>query len=239
MLQPDNRPKECSLMALPLSIAGQDVQFSIVKESIMNEIIKKKSKPRYRTDISCGKNQPASWKELMNEAYESQLNDNPIQVKFLKPLKYSSSFVLDESTQHKAGRNILEKILIELEDISWKGWGNPFNVEVSPQTMPPDYFIIIKKPISLIDIRTKYTIDETYNFRLFNQDITLMIKNALKFNREGEDVYGMALNLRAKYDALITEHFGINPETETESVTSTTKPKKRARSPMKPEKNKI
>ena len=51
---------------------------------------------------------------------------------------------------------VLEDLLKEMEEINWKGWGNPFTVEITRENAVemgvPDYFLICKKSRSLVRI---------------------------------------------------------------------------------------
>ena len=49
---------------------------------------------------------------------------------------------------------MLEGLLKEMEELNWKGWGNPFTVEITRENAAemgvPDYFAICKKSRSLV-----------------------------------------------------------------------------------------
>lgn len=220
------------LLTLPLTIAGRSFFLSKAVEQVKefekhSEHKSKSSKQRtFRNDTSSGKLKPATWKTLIKESFDNQSVAGSCEYKMFNPSDHTGAFVLNESKLHKAQRSTLETILTELEEVTWKGWDNPFNVEITAETFPPDYFFLIKKPISLVDIRRKYLSDETYSLQEFDKDVSQMLKNAMKFNREGEVVYGMARDLRSRFDLLMSEHTG-------KTVTQLTSPqsKKRGRTP--------
>jgi hypothetical protein len=234
-----------SILSLPLSIAGKSFLLSKAVEQVkefessekmMSPTKKTKVKQRiFRNDTSSGKLKPSTWNNLIKEALDGQTSVASYEYKIFDPNQCNKAgFVLEASQRHKANRSILLKILTDLELINWKGWDNPFNVAITPELFPPDYFIIIKKPISLVDIRHKYETDETYSLEQFDHDVCLMLKNALKFNREGEAVYGMARDLRARFEVMICEHVGRAPKTESSESSSQSQQKlklKRGRTP--------
>lgn len=49
---------------------------------------------------------------------------------------------------------VLEGLLQAMEELNWKGWGNPFVVEITRENAAemgvPDYFSICKKSRSLV-----------------------------------------------------------------------------------------
>lgn len=69
----------------------------------------------------------------------------------------------------------------------------------------PDYFIIIKRPICMKQIKRKIDKDPTYTLPTFKADMHLLWDNARTYNTEGSWVYDAADTMQEAFDKLYDE----------------------------------
>ena len=80
------------------------------------------------------------------------------------------------------------------------GW--VFNCPVDPVELGlPDYFEIIKKPMDLGTIQKRLDSGSYHDFKNFCADVNLTFDNAMTYNEEGTVVYGMAKELKTKFES--------------------------------------
>ena len=68
----------------------------------------------------------------------------------------------------------------------------------------PDYFMIVKQPMSLDLIATRIQGRQYASFSHFEADVQLVIANAKLFNREGEAVHRFAVELEQRFRDLVS-----------------------------------
>lgn len=245
------------LLALPISYAGKDWPLEEYVHKIKSEAAPscgKTLKPYQdkamkralrqgakRTDLGPGKQPPPTWRDLVAAAATAAEAGprRPIGIQSFTPEENQRAFFLRATANHKAGRAAVGKLLPELEEMHWKGWGNPFTVEPSVDNgFPPDYFAIIARPMSLHQIRKSYEKDGTYDLDQFRRDMALMLDNAMTFNRPGEPVHGMAADMQARFGKLLEAAAGTGALPQGSVVTTADpkagKSKKRGRSSPPP-----
>ena len=76
--------------------------------------------------------------------------------------------------------------------------------DVAPQTLPdraayPDYFELIKSPISLAEIKKRVQTGECSSWAAFERDVKLMFTNARQYNVQGSLVCLDALKLEEEF----------------------------------------
>lgn len=77
-----------------------------------------------------------------------------------------------------------------------------FFLELPSRAEYPDYYKIIKQPISIEEIEQKLNSKKYRNPHAMFSDLNLMVDNALQYNEEGSPVYTDAVNLRVRRDRL-------------------------------------
>ncbi|KAL8692173.1 MAG: hypothetical protein Q9218_002750 [Villophora microphyllina] len=77
-----------------------------------------------------------------------------------------------------------------------RGLIDPF-VKLVPKTLYPDYYVIIKHPISMDMIKKKINKEEYSNLREFVNDIRLLCNNARTYNEDGSTIFQDANDIEA------------------------------------------
>ncbi|KAL9186138.1 hypothetical protein ACHAXT_005376 [Thalassiosira profunda] len=67
----------------------------------------------------------------------------------------------------------------------------------------PDYLEVISNPMSLQDVRKKYSKSDCRDFRAFEADVRLCFSNAMTYNPPGHDVYRAAARMDRNFDELL------------------------------------
>lgn len=175
---------------------------------------------RYGAPLPHGKTDPFLPKKLSEvvKDYEAEISSGGAKRTFesLSRESFEKHFRIERppgpppSVQRAAKlRHDIRVILDELYNHIWEGWGNPFREEITPENCRaigiPKYFDFVEKSMSLDVCRRKLEGNEYRDFASFEADLHLMVQNSLIFNREGEDVYKMALEMREKFTKLISE----------------------------------
>ena len=160
-----------------------------------------------RTDLFTGEaagTAPVPWSDLMRRAVQP-VAAPPITSLTEEELR--KSFQLRATLAHRQGRELAGRLLGEMEALKWKGWGNPFESEITPENCAsfglPQYFTVVDKSMSLPVIRRAMDSKEHYGLAQFRVDFDLMVSNALTYNPKGDPVHNMALDMKSKLDALL------------------------------------
>ncbi|GAA5856967.1 hypothetical protein JCM8547_008488 [Rhodosporidiobolus lusitaniae] len=105
-------------------------------------------------------------------------------------------------------RLCFEELLTEIENLDNPTSGHQcaglFN-ELPGKRDYPDYYVLIRTPISLKEIKKKINNGTYADTHAFAQDIYLMLNNAMTYNEEGSIVYTDALLLRQTFDAAYSQ----------------------------------
>lgn len=84
----------------------------------------------------------------------------------------------------------------------------------------PDYYDEIKRPIALSKIRTKITTKQYLNLNEMLDDLNIMFKNALKYNKSDSQIYKNALELQKHCFIKAKEYSDYEPSNDDVSVES-------------------
>nr|CCA21943.1 conserved hypothetical protein [Albugo laibachii Nc14]CCA24792.1 conserved hypothetical protein [Albugo laibachii Nc14] len=109
--------------------------------------------------------------------------------------------------------NMLQKILaplvMELRDVTWVKWivhgkpSNPFIQKITRDNCKrlgvPTYFEYVTEAMDLTRMKEKVEKAEYHKIDQFSHDVQQVVKNATTFNRAGEPVHQMALELEQLY----------------------------------------
>ena len=85
----------------------------------------------------------------------------------------------------------------------------PF-IELPPRVDYPDYYTVIKTPISLQDIERKLSKAASYSLDEFSSDIDLLFGNARKYNAPKSQIYKDATTLRTLAKSTIADLLDID-----------------------------
>ncbi|CAM9482101.1 unnamed protein product [Ascophyllum nodosum] len=111
----------------------------------------------------------------------------------------------DDEQRHAPPSNnvktVVKPLIAKLMAMKWAGWGNPFSVVIKRSNAPLGYFDIVKRPMNLTYIRDNLNRNSYPTVRKVEDDLDLLVNNALAFNRPSDPVYQQALELRAAYRA--------------------------------------
>ncbi|KAG6616980.1 Transcription initiation factor TFIID [Phytophthora cinnamomi] len=108
-------------------------------------------------------------------------------------------------------QKLLAPLVTELRGLTWAGWvvsgkpGNPFLQKFTKENCKrlgvPNYFDYIKNPMDLTRMKEKVERAEYSKIDQFTSDIKLMASNAKTFNRVGEPVHQMAIEIEQLYES--------------------------------------
>ncbi|TYZ68324.1 hypothetical protein PybrP1_007603 [[Pythium] brassicae (nom. inval.)] len=108
-------------------------------------------------------------------------------------------------------QTLLAPLVTELRGLTWAGWivsgkaANPFIQKITRENCKrlgvPNYFDYVKEPMDLTRMKEKVEKAEYARVEQFTSDIKLMVANAKTFNREGEPVFQMAIELEQLYES--------------------------------------
>ncbi|GAB9473270.1 hypothetical protein Gpo141_00010425 [Globisporangium polare] len=108
-------------------------------------------------------------------------------------------------------QKLLAPLVTELRGLTWAGWivsgkaGNPFISKITRENCKrlgvPNYFDFVKEPMDLTRMKEKVEKAEYVRIEQFTSDIKLMVANAKTFNRVGEPVFQMAIELEQLYES--------------------------------------
>ncbi|EGZ07283.1 hypothetical protein PHYSODRAFT_348185 [Phytophthora sojae] len=108
-------------------------------------------------------------------------------------------------------QKLLAPLVAELRGLTWAGWvvsgkpGNPFLQKFTKENCKrlgvPNYFDYIKNPMDLTRMKEKVERAEYSKIDQFSSDIKLMATNAKTFNRVGEPVHQMAIEIEQLYES--------------------------------------
>ncbi|KAL3419469.1 rsc complex subunit [Phlyctema vagabunda] len=87
----------------------------------------------------------------------------------------------------------------------------PF-IDLVPKKLYPDYYILIKNPISMSMIQKKIKKQEYSSLNDLKEDIHLLCTNAKTYNEDGSLIYVDAVSIENACDAKITEELSEHPE---------------------------
>ncbi|KAM0790771.1 hypothetical protein ACM66B_004621 [Microbotryomycetes sp. NB124-2] len=73
-------------------------------------------------------------------------------------------------------------------------------IELPSRKDYPDYYVLIRNPISLKEIRRKINMGQYLNPQAFEADVHLMLQNAMTYNQVGSVVYEDARNMKDVFD---------------------------------------
>ncbi|KAL8815489.1 MAG: hypothetical protein Q9223_005370 [Gallowayella weberi] len=88
---------------------------------------------------------------------------------------------------------------------------DPF-MKLVPKTQYPDYYMIIKQPISMDMIKKKINKEEYSNLRDFRNDIRLLCNNARTYNEDGSVIFQDANDIEAACVARLKQETEDQPE---------------------------
>jgi len=121
-----------------------------------------------------------------------------------------NSFSVEQLTTHLESLNelsqlspakIKQKCMEVLKGLQSHQHGWVFNSPVDPVELGlPDYFEVIKKPMDLGTIYKKLDSCTYHEIVDFQRDVKLTFDNAMRYNEEGTVVYGMAKELKDKFE---------------------------------------
>ncbi|KAJ0402825.1 hypothetical protein P43SY_007367 [Pythium insidiosum] len=125
---------------------------------------------------------------------------------------------------------MLQKVLVplisELRALTWSAWivsgkpGNPFLQKITKENCRrlgvPNYFDFVAEPMDLTRVKEKVEKAEYYSIQQFTSDIKLMVQNAKTFNRVGEPVHQMAIELEQLYEAKVVSYAATFDELQQE-----------------------
>ncbi|KAI9916962.1 hypothetical protein PsorP6_018192 [Peronosclerospora sorghi] len=107
-------------------------------------------------------------------------------------------------------QKLLAPLVAELRGLTWAGWivsgkpGNPFLQKFTKENCKrlgvPNYFDYVKSPMDLTRMKEKVERAEYTKIDQFTTDIKLMAANAKTFNRVGEPVHQMAIEIEKLYE---------------------------------------
>ncbi|KAF5102710.1 hypothetical protein D0Z00_000202 [Geotrichum galactomycetum] len=118
-----------------------------------------------------------------------------------RPKDVPYSDVKPRRKKYAAELKFCGSVLKELMSKRHETFSFPFLEPVDPVALNcPDYFKIIKEPMDLSTISTKYNTNHYENAHEFEADVRLMLRNCYKFNPEGSPVNLMGHRLEALFD---------------------------------------
>lgn len=110
-------------------------------------------------------------------------------------------------------QKLLAPLVTELRGLTWAGWvvsgkaGNPFIQKFTKDNCKrlgvPNYFDYVKNPMDLTRMKEKVEHAEYTKIDQFTADIKLMAANAKTFNRVGEPVHQMAIEIEQLYESKV------------------------------------
>ncbi|TDH72477.1 hypothetical protein CCR75_001269 [Bremia lactucae] len=108
-------------------------------------------------------------------------------------------------------QKLLAPLVTELRGLTWAGWvvsgkaGNPFIQKFTKDNCKrlgvPNYFDYVMHPMDLTRMKEKVEHAEYTKIDQFTADIKLMAANAKTFNRVGEPVHQMAIEIEQLYES--------------------------------------
>jgi len=108
-------------------------------------------------------------------------------------------------------QKLLAPLVAELRGLTWSGWvvsgkaGNPFLQKFTKDNCKrlgvPNYFDYVKSPMDLTRMKDKVEHAEYTKIDQFTADLKLMARNAKTFNRAGEPVHQMAIEIEQLYES--------------------------------------
>lgn len=189
--------------SLPISSSSAVVQPSTSNSDKVDNAIMKESESKKKNDPS-----PVKVSEV------AQIDSAP---KATAPISQTSedrsllnSFSVEQLTTHLESLNdlsqlspakIKQKCMEVLKGLQSHQHGWVFNSPVDPVELGlPDYFEVIKKPMDLGTIYKKLDSCAYHEIADFQRDVNLTFDNAMRYNEEGTVVYGMAKELKDKFE---------------------------------------
>ncbi|CAI5721132.1 unnamed protein product [Hyaloperonospora brassicae] len=113
-------------------------------------------------------------------------------------------------------QKLLAPLVAELRALTWTGWvvsgkpGNPFLQKFTKDNCKrlgvPNYFDYVKSPMDLTRMKEKVERAEYTKIDQFTTDIKLMAANAKTFNRVGEPVHQMAIEIERLYESKLSTY---------------------------------
>jgi hypothetical protein len=110
-------------------------------------------------------------------------------------------------------QKVLAPLVAELRTLTWAGWivngkaANPFIQKITKDNCKrlgvPNYFDFVKEPMDLTRLKEKNDRGEYSRIDQFTHDIKLMVANAKTFNRVGEPVHQMAVEIEQLYESKV------------------------------------
>ncbi|RLN52087.1 hypothetical protein BBJ28_00003856 [Nothophytophthora sp. Chile5] len=108
-------------------------------------------------------------------------------------------------------QKLLAPLVTELRALTWAGWvvsgkpGNPFVQKFTRENCKrlgvPNYFDYVKDPMDLTRMKEKVEHAEYSKIDQLTADVKLMAANAKTFNRVGEPVHQMAIEIEQLYES--------------------------------------
>jgi hypothetical protein len=134
------------------------------------------------------------------EASKVQNADYPLLNSFSLEHLETHLASLDRKTQLPPAK-LKTKCVEVLKGLQSHQHGWVFNCPVDPVELGlPDYFEIIKKPMDLGSIQKKLDVGGYHEIKDFESDSHLCFDNAMTYNENGSVVYGMAKELKVKFE---------------------------------------
>ncbi|CAI5740837.1 unnamed protein product [Peronospora farinosa] len=113
-------------------------------------------------------------------------------------------------------QKLLAPLVAELRALTWAGWvvggkpGNPFLPKFTKENCKrlgvPNYFDYVKSPMDLTRMKEKVEHAEYTKIDQLTNDIKLMAANAKTFNRVGEPVHQMAIEIEQLYESKLSDY---------------------------------
>ncbi|RLN49014.1 hypothetical protein BBJ28_00015295 [Nothophytophthora sp. Chile5] len=113
-------------------------------------------------------------------------------------------------------QKLLAPLVTELRALTWAGWvvsgkpGNPFVQKFTRENCKrlgvPNYFDYVKDPMDLTRMKEKVEHAEYSKIDQLTADVKLMAANAKTFNRVGEPVHQMAIEIEQLYESKLADY---------------------------------
>ncbi|TPX33324.1 hypothetical protein SmJEL517_g03776 [Synchytrium microbalum] len=136
--------------------------------------------------------------EVMTDGYTSGIES--VDGSTSRPRKGSISSTTKEDPQKRNFRKICMAVWDKIAD---HRFGNVFKANRDDQL--PGYSDDIKRPMSLMTIKQRIREGEITSPDELHRDLLLMLVNIIMYNKEGSDVYDMALEFKKFIDAELSQ----------------------------------
>lgn len=145
----------------------------------------------------------------LQKAYEAMYAEMPTEVKRRKTEPILSPAKIKRTTRSPEGMNpddyaFCAEVLTEIEKAKHKKYTWPFMYPVTDEDVP-GYSSVIKSPMDLSTIRSKFDGRKYANSTEFISDLNLMITNCFTFNKPDSEVYRHGEELNRLIQSLVNK----------------------------------